>query len=259
MTTLLNELARGTAAESGVASVRDGSAGPQANLRDPVIKSANRYRLALSWVQAGAMMFMATGAKSAAYDIRDATNEAATSMAAIASSQAPEGIKQDAHMVDTIGSGIAKAANDLVGMSEQLDQVAGVEVEASSKAMRAAFEKLADSAETRGSAAAASAVLAGGQAATDIVIMVAVITLVMVALGAAVTVLLSGPIRRLTRSVQTIAGGKTDEVVPYTTWNDEVGKMAASVETLRGVIANLPSKPDDRAVAGWRHDRRTHR
>jgi methyl-accepting chemotaxis protein len=236
MTTLLNELARGTAVESGVASVRDNNAGPQADLHDPVIEAANRYRLAVSRVEAAAMMFMATGVKSAASDIRDATADATANMAAILSSPAPEGIKQDAHMVDTIGSGIAKTANDLVGMSEQLDQVAGTEVEVASRDMRAAFEKLAQSAEARGRAASASAVLAGSQAATDIVIMVAVIILMMITLGAAVTVLLSGPIRRLTRSVQTIAGGKTDEAVPYTTWNDEVGKMAASVETLRGVM-----------------------
>jgi methyl-accepting chemotaxis protein len=236
MNTLLNELARGTAVESGVASVRDGTVGTQANLHDPVIESANRYRLAMSRVQAAAMMFMATGVKSAANDIRDATAEASASMAAIMSGPAPESVKQDAHMVDTIGSGLAQAAKDLVGMSEQLDQVAGVEVELASKDMRAAFEQLAESAEARGRIASASAVLAGNQAATDIVIMVVVITLMMVALGTVVTVLLSRPIRRLTRSVQTIADGKTDEAVPYTTWNDEVGKMATSVETLRGVM-----------------------
>jgi methyl-accepting chemotaxis protein len=236
MTTLLRELASGTAVESGVASVRDSDVATQADLHDPVIEAANRYRLAMSRVQAAAMMFMATGVKSAANDIRDATAEATATMAVILSSSAPEGVKQDAHLVDTIGAGIAMAANDLVGMSAQLDQVAEVEVEAASQAMRAAFEKLAVAAEARGGAASTSAVRAGSQAATDIVIMVGVITALMLTLGMTVTVLLSRPIRHLTRSVQMIAAGKTDAVVPYTTWNDEVGKMAASVETLRGVM-----------------------
>jgi methyl-accepting chemotaxis protein len=236
MTTLLRELASGTAAESGVASVRDRGVAAQADLHDPVIEAANRYRLAMSRVQAAAMMFMATGVKSAANDIRDATAEAAATMAVILSGSAPEGVKQDARMVDTIGAGIAAAANDLVGMSAQLDQVAGVEVESASQAMRAAFEKLAATAEARGGATSNSAVQAGSQAATDIVIMVGVITALMLSLGTAVTTLLSRPIRHLTRSVQMIAAGKTDAVVPYTLWNDEVGKMAASVETLRGVM-----------------------
>jgi methyl-accepting chemotaxis protein len=234
--TLLGELARGTALESGVASVRDSGVAAQADQHDPLIESANRYRLAMSRVQAAAMMFMATGTKSATNDIRDATADANASMAAILSSSAPEGVKQDAHLVDTIGTGIATAVNDLIGMSGQLDQVAGVEVEAASQAMRAAFEKLAESAQERGGEASGRAVQAGSEAATDIVIMVGVITVLMLTLGSLVTVLLSGPIRHLTRCVQTIAGGKTDEAVPYTAWNDEVGKMAASIDTLRGVM-----------------------
>ena len=48
--------------------------------------------------------------------------------------------------------------------------------------------------------------------------------------------MIAGPIRRLTRIVQAIAGGKTDEAVPYTAWKDEIGRMAASVETLREVM-----------------------
>jgi methyl-accepting chemotaxis protein len=236
MTTLLDELARGSAASSGVALVQSDGAAAHADSHDPVIEAANRYRLALSRVQAAAMMFMATGGKSAANDIRVATAEATASMAAILSGPAPDAVKQDARMVDTIGSGIATAANDLVAMSGQLDQVVGAEVEAAAQAMRAAFEKLAQAAEERGDAASVSAVAAGSQAASHIVMMVAAIAVLMVTLGTVVTVLLSGPIRHLTRCVQTIAAGKTDGTVPYTTWNDEVGKMAASVETLRGVM-----------------------
>jgi methyl-accepting chemotaxis protein len=219
-----------------VASVQSDGAAVHADSHDPVIEAANRYRLALSRIQAGAMMFMATGAKSAANDIRAATSEATASMATILSSPAPDAIKQDARMVNTIGSGIATAAIELVAMSGQLDQVVGAEVEAAGQSMRAAFEILAQAAEERGKAASDSAVAAGSQAASHIVLMVSAITVLMVTLGTVVTLLLSGPIYRLTRCLQTIAAGKTDEIVPYTTWNDEVGKMAASVATLRGVM-----------------------
>jgi methyl-accepting chemotaxis protein len=236
MTTLMDELNRGATVGTGVAAVRSEGPSVQADSHDPTIEAANRYRLAMSRIQAGAMMFMATGAKSAVNDIRAATAEASDGMAAILSGSAPEGVKQDARMVDTIGGGIAVAANDLVGLSGQLDQVAGVEVEASSQEMRAAFEKLAETADARGRAASDSALDAGSQAARHIVLMVSTITVLMLTLGTGVTVLLSAPIRRLTRSVQAIAAGKTDEIVPCTTWNDEVGKMAASVETLRGVM-----------------------
>jgi methyl-accepting chemotaxis protein len=236
VTTLMDELARGATLDSGVASVRADGAAIQADAHDPAIEAANRYRLAMSRIQASAMMFMATGVKSAANDIRIATAEASAAMAAILASPTPEGVKQDARLADTIGRGIATAANDLVSMSGQLDQVAGPEVEAASQAMRAAFETLASAARDRGKAVSDSALAAGSQAATHIVIMVSAITVMMLTLGTGVTLLLSMPLRHLTRCVQTIAGGKTDEAVPYTTWNDEVGKMAASVETLRGVM-----------------------
>jgi methyl-accepting chemotaxis protein len=236
MTTLMNELARGGAVESGVDSVRADGASARADLHDPTIEAANRYRLAMSRVQAAAMMFMATGAKSAANDIRDATAEATASMQAVLSGPAPGSVKQDARMVETIGAGIATAATDLVAMSGQLDQVAGAEVEAASQAMRTSFEKLAETAADHGRTASDSALAAGIESSNHILIMVGVITVLMVTLGSAITWMLSGPIRSLTRSVQLIAGGKTDEAVPYTTWHDEIGHMAAAVETLRGVM-----------------------
>lgn len=63
----------------------------------------NRYRLAMSRVQAAAMMFMATGSGSAANDVRGAAEDATAAMAAILSGPAPDAVKADARMVDSIG------------------------------------------------------------------------------------------------------------------------------------------------------------
>jgi hypothetical protein len=103
MTTLFDELARGAAMGGGVAVVRDTTGQSlQADQRDPTIEAANRYRLAMSRIQGAALMFMATGNGSAANDVRDATSQAASSMATILSGPAPDDIKADAHMVDTM-------------------------------------------------------------------------------------------------------------------------------------------------------------
>ncbi|MEA2744665.1 MAG: methyl-accepting chemotaxis protein, partial [Acetobacteraceae bacterium] len=181
-------------------------------------------------------MFIATGTGSAANDVRDATAQADASMATIVSGPAPDAIKADARMVSAIGTGIALASADLIAMSRQLDQVAGAEVEAASQVMRAAFEKLTETAADRGRAASDTALAAGDEASRNILMMVAAIALSMTVLGFVVTRTLAGPIRRLTRSVQAIAGGKTDEAVPYLKWKDEIGRMAVSVETLREVM-----------------------
>jgi methyl-accepting chemotaxis protein len=237
LSTLMNELARGAAMDGGVASVRDTTAqAAQVDQHDPTIEAVNRYRLAMSRLQAAAMMFMATGTGSAATDVRDATTEAAASMASVLSGPTPDAIKVDARLVENIGAGIAAASGDLIAMSRQLEQVAGAEVEASSQAMRFAFEKLAETAADRQRSASSSALAAGSQASDNILMMIGAITLVMVSLGYVVIRTLAGPIRRLTRIVQAIAGGETDHTVPYTAQRDEIGRMATSVETLRGVM-----------------------
>jgi methyl-accepting chemotaxis protein len=236
MTTLMDGLARGTAAEPEPAVAPDDSAAAQPDPRDKPIEMANRYRLAMSQVQAGAMMFMATGLRSAANEIRDAKEAADTAMGAILSGPAPDDVKQNARMVATLGVGIATAANELITMAGQLDEVAGTDVESASQTMRTALEKLAQTAADHGRAASDTASAAGSEAAARILTMVGVIAVLMITSGSIVTWMLACPIRRLTRVVQVIAGGKTDQTVPYTTWRDEIGRMAASVETLRGVM-----------------------
>ena len=236
LTTLMNELARGAALESGVNSVRDSVEQTQADQRDPTIEAVNRYRLGMSRVQAAAMMFMATGSGSAASDVRDATADASAAMAAVLSGPAPDAIKADARMVDSIGKGIGAASGELIEITRQLDQLAGTEVEKASQAMRSAFEKLAEAAADRQHGASNLALAAGARASNNLLMMVAVIAVLTAGLGAVVTRMLAGPIRHLTRIVQAIAGGRTDQAVPYTAWRDEIGRMAGSVETLRTVM-----------------------
>jgi methyl-accepting chemotaxis protein len=237
LTTVMSELARGAALDTGVGSVRDTTAETtRADQRDPVIEAVNRYRLAMSRVQAAAMMFMATGAGSAANDVRDAIADAATSMTAVLAGPIPDSVKGDIRLVDSIGKSIATASTELIVMSRQLEQVVGAEVQADGLAMQTSFVKLAETAADRQSSASSIAVAAGGEASRNILTMVGTIALLMIILGSLVTRMIARPIGRLTRSVQAIAGGKTDQAVPYTDWRDEIGRMAAAVETLRTVM-----------------------
>jgi methyl-accepting chemotaxis protein len=237
LTTLVTELAQGGAVVSGVDAVRDTSGQTaKVNQRDPTLEAINRYRLAMSRLEASAMMFMVTGSGSAANDVRDATADATASMATVLSGPAPAAIKSDAHLVDSIGKSISGASTELISMSRELDKVAGADVETASQAMSAAFEKLAEAAADRQRSASQTAMAAGKLASDHILMMVGAITLLMASLGFVVIRMLAGPIRRLTQSVQAIAGGKTDEAVPYTEWRDEIGRMAVAVETLRAVM-----------------------
>jgi methyl-accepting chemotaxis protein len=237
LNTLSGEIARGSALASGVDSVRE-TTGPaqQSDQRDPAAEAVARYRLAMSKLQQAALMFMATGNGSAANEIRDATSQQEAAMQQILGGELPEAIKAGARIVDAIGKGIAGVSADLIAMTRKLDQVTGAEVEAASQAMRAAFAALGEKATENAHAAVDQARAAADQARRDILTAIGGIAVLMAVLGLLVTRMIAGPVQRLTRIVSAIAGGSTDLVVPYTAQRDELGRMAASVETLRGVM-----------------------
>lgn len=234
---LTTEIQQGAALGGGVDSVVNGNRNNDGEDRDkPAIEILNRYRLAMSRVQASTMMFMATGATTAANDMRDAASQATEAMNALKAQPLPAGVGTDVKMVGTIGAGLCSASSDLVKMSQNLDAAISGEVEVSSQEMLAAFGKLGAAAAARQQAATSTALGAAQDASRDIWFMIAAIAVLMVSLGTGVTWMLAGPIRRLARTVHDIAGGKTDDAVPFTAWGEEVGTMAAAVETLRNVM-----------------------
>lgn len=236
MDTLTTEIDSGSGLRSGVAADRAAKAQDALDDHDSTVASVNRYRLAMSRLQASAMMFMVTGAASAANEVTEATSEAGSAMSEIQSGLAPDEVKQDAQLADNIGGGLAAASIDLIKRSRELDNLVNTGVETASQAMRAAFETLAETAADRHKVETTTALTAGSDAISAIWTMIGAITLLMTALGGVVIWMLSSPIRRLARIVQAIAGGDTDAPVPFTDWRDELGSMAASVETLRKVM-----------------------
>lgn len=236
LTTLTNELASGAVLGSGVESVRAAGTVAEADQRDPTIDALAKYRLAMSRLQQAALMFLATGNGSAANEVRDATTEQEAAMKAVLDGPAADAIKRDAQVVDAIGKGIASASAELIAIARKLDQAAGPEVEAASQAMRAALDAIVASARQREQSAVATAQQAGIEASRNIMAAIGVVAVLMIVSGIIVTRMIAGPIRRLTISVQAIAGGDTDHPVPFASRGDETGRMAASVETLRGVM-----------------------
>lgn len=234
---LATEIQRGAALSGGVDSVVNGGRNNDAGNQDkPAVEILNRYRLAMSRVQASTMMFMATGATAAANDMRDAANQATEAMKALKGQTLPTGVGTDVRMVDTIGTGLSTASAELVTMSQDADAAVSGEVEVASQEMLAAFGKLSAAAVAGQEAAASTALVAAQDASRNIWFMIVAIATLMVSLGTGVTWMIAGPIRRLARTVHDIAEGKTDDAVPFTTWREEVGKMAAAVELLRNVM-----------------------
>ncbi len=234
--TLMEEAARGGTLDSGVTSVSNATQAVRADQHDPTIEALNTYRLAMTRMQGAALMFMATGNGGASNDVRAAITEARNSMAIVLASDLSEGVKTDARVTESIGKGLAEASTDLIDMTKRLEEATGVTIESASVAMQKAFDQVANAAAAREQAAGEAATEAQSRARWQISSAIGLAALLMIVSGTVVTSIIAGPIRRLTRAVQAIADGNTDQSVPFTAWGDEIGKMAKSVETLRRVM-----------------------
>jgi methyl-accepting chemotaxis protein len=234
----VEELARGGRMLSGVDSVRDttGPAAANADQHDPTLQAMTAYRLAMARMQGAALTFMATGSGAAANEVKDAIAEADRNMAIVMAHDLADAVKMDAKSVDTIGRSMDQAAIDLISQTQQLDAIAHTEVEAVSQSMQLEVEQVAQSIGARARAASEQARQARTAALHDIVLLIGGIAGLMLLFGSVTTYAIAAPIRSLTRAVQAIAGGDTTTVVRFTQWRDETGRMAAAVETLRGVM-----------------------
>ena len=234
--TLTDEVSRGGAVLSGADAVRDTSQQAEADQHDPIIQALNTYRIAMARVQASAVLFMATGNGSAANEVRDAVADAQRQMQTILSADVPDVIKSDARLVDSIGSGMAQAAADLITQTRQLDEIIRNDVETASQALRDTMTQAGTVLAAEVAAATARADDARQGTMQQMLIMIGVIAIGLTCMGAIVTQIISGPMRGLTRAVQAIADGDTGVTVTHQEYRDEVGRMAKAVETLRGVM-----------------------
>jgi methyl-accepting chemotaxis protein len=239
--TFTKELVRGAVLASGVDSVRDGAAQmgtaqPAADQNDPLVAALSAYRLAMERLQSSAIMFMATGNGSAANEVRDALAEAGRNMALILRANLADGMRSDAKLVASIGTGMSTAATDLIAQSRKLDSMVQTGIDAASDGMQRAVEGVLQSFSAHVETASAAAATARATARRQMLELIAGIAVLLVALGAVTTAVISRPMRGLTRAVRAIADGETGTPVGYVGWRDEVGLMAEAVERLRGVM-----------------------
>ena len=234
--TFAQELGNGGAMLGGADAVRSDGTQAIADHASPVYQTFEIYRLATARLQAGAVMFMATGNGGAANEVRDSTAEADKAMARILSGDTPEALKASARTVQTIGSGIAQAALDLIDRSKQLDAVARDEIETASQAMQQTIGELVRSAALRDASVVATANEARTDAIHDMILLVSAIGATMLFLGTLFAHAIASPLRGLTRVLRSIAEGDTGTEVPNRSRRDEIGQMAVAVETLRGVM-----------------------
>jgi methyl-accepting chemotaxis protein len=233
---LVEDISRGGAAKSGVDSVRDQAVQANTDQFDPALQALTRYRLAMERLQAAALMFLATGNGGAVNEVRESGAEAQRSMATILQANLSDAVKADAHLSETIGNSMAKAAEDLIAQSRQLDDMVQTDVEHASQAMQAAIERVVETVSARVQSASDLAAEGRVAARQQMLWLIAGIASLLVVIGGMATQVISSPMRGLTRALKAIAAGDTDAPIAYAGWRDEVGQMAQALETLRRVM-----------------------
>ncbi len=221
---------------SGVDAVRDGGPKAAVNLDNPSEAALNDYRLAMADLQNAALLFLATGNRAAANEVKGAAQRAAAKMAAIQHGDAPDAVKSDSKVVATIGGAIAKGAIALIEQTDRLNHIMQTGVEAANQQMQQAIGQVADALIMRVNTTADEASAARVRAQHEAILLIGGIAALMLVLGALTAWIIAHPMRRLTGIVQAIAQGNTATQVDYTSWRDEIGRMAGAVETLRGVM-----------------------
>ena len=236
LNTLAMEVAAGGTLRSGVDSVREGGAAAAGDANAPGVKEIADYRLEMSRVVSGAIMFMATANGSAANSVRDGAAAAEQALTALLDGAAADSVKADAKMVDTLGRGIARAALTLLDQTRRLEEMTAEEMEPASQAMRQTVDAVAAAWSARVTAASGRAAAGRAEAEATMTWFIGGAAVLMLLTGAMTTRLIAGPVARLTRAVRAIASGDTGTPVAGTDGRDEIGRMAEAVERLRGVM-----------------------
>ncbi len=235
------ELAAGGQLAGGVDAVTGGTPAQGAASADAaVIKQARdlftAYQLGMARVQNAAMLFLATANSGAINEVSDGAEAASKQMTALLALPLPAQVLEDARLPQTMGTGIAHAASELIAEAQRLSAFLSGEVEQSSTALAA---RLAEAGAAQIAAAEAARIDAGAAAAA------AQLRVLLIGGGIAFVLLVSGwltsravarPIAAMTRAVQSLADGDAGIPFGHAGRRDEVGRMAAALERLRGVV-----------------------
>ncbi|MDQ2801704.1 MAG: methyl-accepting chemotaxis protein, partial [Pseudomonadota bacterium] len=232
------ELAQGGRLASGVDAQAAGPGG--AAVPAEVLATARQvfaaYQLAMARLQNAALLFLATGNPGAANEVADGVTEADARMAALLAVALPDQTKGDARLVDALAKGIEQAARDVVGQARSLGDFVDRDVEQASHTMSDRLSAAAAAQADRAHIAQTAAREAEAAAKRRVVLIATGIALVLLLSGWLTTRAISRPIRAMTRAVQAMADGDTTIALADTDRRDEVGRMAAALARLRGVV-----------------------
>jgi methyl-accepting chemotaxis protein len=231
-----DELTEGGVSTSGVDAVTGGAKPAIANAVLTAAENAlTSYQLAMARMQNSVLLFLATGNRGVANDIADAITQADAQISALEKAGLPPGTVVDAKVMATLGKGIRDAARQVLAQTSRLDEFVHGPVETANQAMSQCLAAAAQVLSQRVDASDLQAVRAKQTAWWWIVGLSGVIVLILLVSSVITGRAIARPIRQMTMVVQTMADGDTSVPIGHAGRHDEVGRMAAALEILRGV------------------------
>ncbi len=196
----------------------------------------NAYQLAMARAQNGALLFLATGNSGAINTVADGVEEAKARMAELLALPLPAATLADAKLPEILGDGIARAAKEVVAGALRLSAFVHTDVEQASAALADRLTSVADSEALSADDARTSADAATAAAARRLLVIGGGIALVLLISSWLTSRAVARPIASMTRAVQKLAEGEAEVTFGHAGRRDEVGRMAAALERLRGVV-----------------------
>ncbi len=194
------------------------------------------YQVAMDQMQNAALLFLATGNMGAANEVKDDAAAAGAKMAALTGSKLPNSTKSDVKVLDTLGKSIAQAAQQVVDQTIALDDFVSGPVDTASQTMSDYVKLAANQLEFVADEAMRNAGSAEQWAHRQVLFIAGGIILVLLLSSGLTARAISRPMRGMTQAIQGIANGETDIAIGHSGRKDEIGRMAAALETLRGVV-----------------------
>jgi len=207
----------------------------------PVEEGELRNRLlevnkAVADLQLAALRFLATGHESHVATLRRAIATARAHMRGAQGVSVSNSLRGEIAAFDQVLGELSAATTMLAGFTHQIAKHRAEVIEPLQQRLGELLDRLASAYAAEQAAAEAAALAESSQVRASVILLAAGIAALLV-LGAVLTArAVARPIRRITDALARIAAGETAFAVGFQGRRDEIGRMAAATERLKGEV-----------------------
>jgi methyl-accepting chemotaxis protein len=219
-------------------SVRAGLAAediPYAELA-PLRSALEDYASAVNTARVTTLRFLATGDRSEAAALKDAAANASANVETLQHSAISAELKSQVAALAAAGTGMQHAAAELFEVAARLDAFAARDLDAALRAMHQSVDEAVQDFVTRAEASRGEAADAMASSRAQTLWYAAGIAVLMLGAGIGTAKAIARPIRLMTLKVQAMARGDTSLAIGHAGRRDEIGRMAAALESLRDAV-----------------------